>query len=95
MFNAAATFNADIGRWNVASVASMASMFTSAKSFNQNLAGWNVRSVTAMGGASPPTVPVRPSCSRMGGSVSSVASLPPRRHLSASFAAPPTVSLQP
>jgi hypothetical protein len=73
----------------------MFSLFTSARSFNQNLAGWNVgsaTSATSMDGASPPTVPVRPSCARMGGYVAQRVTVAGR--LSASSAALRMVALQ-
>jgi hypothetical protein len=63
LFYQASAFNADIGLWNVARVANMASMFRDATGFNQNLARWNVLRVTGAGfanmwsGAPPPPDP--------------------------------------
>jgi hypothetical protein len=41
-------FNADIGKWNVASVTTLDGMFYSAPAFNGNVASWNVLRVTTL-----------------------------------------------
>merc|ERR1712157_277477 len=45
-----ASFDQHLGRWNVARVTDMGSMFQRAASFNKDLDKWNVAKVTNMGG---------------------------------------------
>ena len=45
MFHSA-SFNSDIGDWDVSSVTNMKAMFQDAKSFNQDIGDWNVSNVT-------------------------------------------------
>jgi surface protein len=40
------TFNADIGKWNTASVSNMQGIFSGVTAFNQNVAAWNVLRVS-------------------------------------------------
>ena len=47
MFSGASVFNADLGRWNVASVLTMASMFDNADAFIQSIGSWNMVSGSA------------------------------------------------
>lgn len=47
-FSYNATFNQDIGSWNVSGVTDMAFMFFTATNFNQNISLWDVPSVTNM-----------------------------------------------
>ena len=42
------TYNADIGKWNVASVSNTQELLISATAFNGNIDSWNVASVTTM-----------------------------------------------
>jgi hypothetical protein len=48
LFNEKMGFNADIGKWNVASVTTLDGMFYSAPAFNGNVASWNVLRVTTL-----------------------------------------------
>jgi len=50
MFNGAASFNQDIGSWNIANVTNMVSMFAGASSFNQDIGNWITANVTDMYG---------------------------------------------
>ncbi len=44
----ASAFNANISKWNVASVASMLQMFYGATAFNQDIGSWNTATVANM-----------------------------------------------
>ena len=48
IFNAAETFNQDIGYWDVSNVTNMEDMFNRASSFNKNISDWDVSNVTNM-----------------------------------------------
>lgn len=48
VFDGAASFNRNIGCWNVANVKTMSHMFHNAASFNQNLGGWDISQVEDM-----------------------------------------------
>jgi surface protein len=48
MFASCASFNYDIGGWDVSNVSVMSSLFASATSFNQNIGGWDVSNVQFM-----------------------------------------------
>lgn len=48
MFDYAASFNHDIGNWNVSNVTDMSYMFYHTDSFDQDISGWDVSSVTDM-----------------------------------------------
>ena len=48
MFEKAASFNGDIGNWDVSNVINMASLFDSAKVFNQDISSWDMSNVTDM-----------------------------------------------
>ena len=48
LFKDKATFNENIGGWDVSSVTNMEGMFRSAAAFNQDIGGWDVSSVTDM-----------------------------------------------
>lgn len=50
LFRGAATFNAEIGTWDVSAVTTMEDMFFEASQFNQPLAAWDVGQVTTMAG---------------------------------------------
>ena len=48
IFMDAATFNADLSKWDVSSVQDMHGMFWDAASFNADISNWDVSSVTNM-----------------------------------------------
>ena len=48
LFYEAASFNGDIGGWDVSNVTDMSSMFEQADAFNQDIGGWDVSNVTDM-----------------------------------------------
>jgi hypothetical protein len=48
LFNQKPTFNADIGKWNVARVTTLYQTFNNATVFNRDIGKWNVASVTTL-----------------------------------------------
>ena len=47
-FSSAATFNAELGAWDVANVLTMRTMFSGAGAFNGEISAWDVGRVTDM-----------------------------------------------
>jgi gliding motility-associated-like protein len=50
MFDGAASFNSDIGTWDVSTVVDFTNMFQNASSFDQSLGSWDISNATALNG---------------------------------------------